>query len=471
MNTQLNEALHQLGYKAFRTGQSEIITASLAGQDVLGIMPTGSGKTLCYQLPGMIRGGLTIVIEPLLALMRDQQLRLQAAGEKRVLMLSSQLTGAEWQQALVSLDHYRFLFVAPEMVQRDDVRRAISQTRVSCLVVDEAHCIYQWGPDFRPAYLRLNELRPYTQNAPVMALTATAPQKVRDSIVASLGMTHDPFIYAGNVDRPNLFIGRTKVADTGEQLQVLDSRLQAIHGSAIVYCPTKRQCEELAERYRNTAGRHVAYYHAGLDAHTRTLRERQFQLGSVDTLFATSAFGMGVDKPDVRLVVYLGVPATLEEYMQAIGRAGRDGQPAVTEMLCTRTDMQLTTNRLLDLPTPAMVNTIYKKPELYQRSDDPQIQLVVAYHQSGFSQGEVNNALNERVGAKQATFQAVIDFLNESQCLRKNLMTYFASDCKPHDARCCGTLDATFIASLPAVAHRAATPAQDWRAVFKHIFK
>ena len=471
MNEQLNEALHRLGYSDFRTGQSEIINASLAGQDVLGIMPTGSGKTLCYQLPGMIRGGLTIVVEPLLALMRDQQLRLQAAGEKRVLMLSSQLTTEEWQQVLANLASYRYLFAAPEMLQRTDVRAAIQRVQVSCLVVDEAHCIYQWGPDFRPAYLRLNELRPFTHQAPVMALTATAPQKVRDSILTSLGMADKPFVYAGNVDRPNLFIGRTKVADPGEQLTVLDSRLETIHGSAIVYCSTKRQCEELAERYQHTAGRHVAYYHAGLDAHTRTLRERQFQQGSIDTLFATSAFGMGVDKPNVRLVVYLGVPATLEEYMQAIGRAGRDGQPAVTEMLCTRKDMQLTMNRLLDLPAPAMVNTIYQNPDHYRRSDDPQIQLVVAYVQSGFSQAQVNNALNQRVGAKQASFQAVINFLNEDGCLRQNLMSYFASDCKPHDNSCCGTVSADFIATLPEPTQDKTVQAQDWRALFKHIFK
>mgnify|MGYP004466378669 CR=1 FL=1 len=468
MRPEVEHLIQQLGYQTLRPGQEEIINAALDGQDVLGILPTGSGKTLCFQAAGALRPGVTVVVEPLLALMRDQQLRLQASGERRVLAINSRLAPSELQLVLAHLGDYKFIFIAPEMLTRADILRALQSVQVGLLVVDEAHCIYQWGPDFRPAYLRLGDIR-QRLGTPVMALTATAPQNVRTVITQQLRL-QQAFVYAGSVDRPELFIGRELVQDGRAVNDRLGALLGQISGAAIVYCPSKKLCERLAQQFSGYHGRHSAYYHAGLDEHTRTLRERQFTEGSLDTLFATSAFGMGVDKADVRMVVYLGVPATLEEYMQAIGRAGRDGQAALTLLLYTAQDAQHTAGMLANLPSPSLVKTLYRTPRAYAGSDDPQIQLVLAYQQAGYSADEVNRALDARLSSKQKAFTAVVGFLQADGCIRAKLLRHFDSDAKQHDDFCCGIAEDAVLTQIHGLKQARSQGLNRWQEVFKQIF-
>ena len=468
MRSEVEGVIEQLGYQNLRPGQEEIINAALDGKDVLGILPTGSGKTLCFQAAGQLRAGVTVVVEPLLALMRDQQLRLQASGEKRVLAINSQLAPSELSVVLQNLSYYQFIFIAPEMLTRPDILRTLQAVQVGLLVVDEAHCIYQWGPDFRPAYLRLGDVR-QRLGAPVMALTATAPENVRSVIVRQLRL-QNATIYAGSVDRPELFIGRESLLDQRAVNERVGALLAQVAGPAIIYCPTKKLTEQLAQQFSGLHGRRVAFYHAGLDGHTRTLRERQFTEGSLDTLFATSAFGMGVDKPDVRMVLYLGVPATLEEYMQAIGRAGRDGQPALTALLYTAKDAQHTAGMLANLPSPSLVKALYRAPKAYAGSDDPQIQLVLAYQQAGYSASEVNQALDARIGSKQKAFSAVMNFLQADGCVRAELLHHFDSPAKTHDDFCCGIADAGVLAQIHSEQQADNQGFNTWQEVFKQIF-
>lgn len=468
MRSDIKAVIEALGYHALRPGQEEIISAAVDGHDVLGILPTGSGKTLCFQAAGALRRGVTVVVEPLLALMRDQQLRLQASGEKRVLAINSQLAPGELTAALNYLGKYHYIFIAPEMLTRSDVLQALARVQVGLLVIDEAHCIYQWGPDFRPAYLRLGDVRARL-NAPVMALTATAPEGIRTIITRELRMSA-PIVYAGSVDRPELFIGREEAADARTVNTRVVQLLEAVDGPAIVYCPTKKMCEQLATQFSTDNRRRSAFYHAGLDGHTRMLRERQFTTGSLDTLFATSAFGMGVDKPDVRLVIYLGVPATLEEYLQAIGRAGRDGQPALTLLLYTQQDFQHTVGMLSNLPTPSLVKTLYKNPRLYAGSDDPQIQLILAYQQAGYQADEVNQALDARASSKQRAFTDVAQFLQATGCIRAQLMRHFDSSAKAHDDFCCGSVNGDVLTQITPNDTTTSQELTTWRAVFKQIF-
>ena len=324
METQyLNKLLKQrFGYDGFRPGQEPIITNALAGRHCLVVMPTGGGKSLCYQLPALARGGLTLVVSPLIALMKDQVDALRANGIAAEFLNSSldDRTAAtverEAQAGGVSL-----LYAAPERVSMPGFRRFLHTLDLRLIAIDEAHCISEWGHDFRPDYRALSELRTEFPDTPVMALTATATERVRQDIVDQLGLDGCPQFISG-FDRANLTYRVQPRAGAWESLlALLDERKSQ---SAIVYCFSRKETEELAERL--TASGHPAVaYHAGLDAETRRLTQERFIDGEVPIVAATIAFGMGIDKPDIRLVVHYTLPKSIEGYYQETGRAGRDG--------------------------------------------------------------------------------------------------------------------------------------------------
>ncbi len=324
METQyLNKLLKQrFGYDGFRPGQEPIITNALAGRHCLVVMPTGGGKSLCYQLPALARGGLTLVVSPLIALMKDQVDALRANGIAAEFLNSSldDRTAAtverEAQAGGVSL-----LYAAPERVSMPGFRRFLHTLDLRLIAIDEAHCISEWGHDFRPDYRALSELRTEFPDTPVMALTATATERVRQDIVEQLGLDGCPQFISG-FDRANLTYRVQPRAGAWESLlALLDERKGQ---SAIVYCFSRKETEELAERL--TASGHPAVaYHAGLDAETRRLTQERFIDGEVPIVAATIAFGMGIDKPDIRLVVHYTLPKSIEGYYQETGRAGRDG--------------------------------------------------------------------------------------------------------------------------------------------------
>jgi ATP-dependent DNA helicase RecQ len=332
--------LHSVfGFSAFRPGQEEIVRAVLAGENVLAVMPTGSGKSLCYQLPAIVRPGLTLVVSPLIALMRDQVRALTAAGVAAG-SLNSSNDPAENSRVLGLLrrDELRLLYVAPERLARPDTIEMLGEAHVTMMAIDEAHCVSQWGHDFRPEYLTLGNLaRQIGGRLQTLAFTATADAPTRGDIVEKL-FAAEPRVFVRSFDRPNLRLAfKPKERSTRQVL----SFVQAHRGeSGIVYCASRRKVEEMAEALV-AAGIRSRPYHAGLDKAVRDANQDAFQQEDGLVMTATVAFGMGIDKPDVRFVCHADLPSNVEAYYQEIGRAGRDGLPADTLTLYGLGDMQL----------------------------------------------------------------------------------------------------------------------------------
>jgi ATP-dependent DNA helicase RecQ len=323
--------LRHFGYPDFRSGQDRAIRATLSGRDVLVLMPTGGGKSLCFQIPSQVLDGITLVVSPLISLMQDQVDGLQRAGIAAT-YVNSTLDGDEVRRRLdaVEAGATRLLYVAPERFASPSFMKRLDRLHVARFVVDEAHCISQWGHDFRPGYMRLREVR-HRIGCPVMALTATATPEVRADITAQLEL-RSPVVVAGGFDRPNLrwhVLSARNDAQKDELLVRLlgDRRRGGGDGSAIVYATTRKGVDAVSH-FLNRGGVGAAGYHAGIGAAERTRLQDRFIGGDLRVIVATNAFGMGIDKPDVRLVVHYSTPSTLEDYYQEAGRAGRDRDDA-----------------------------------------------------------------------------------------------------------------------------------------------
>src|SRR5882672_3781576 len=332
--------LHSVfGFSDFRPGQEEIVRAVLDGENVLAVMPTGSGKSLCYQLPAVARSGLTLVVSPLIALMRDQVRALSAAGVSAGSLNSSNEPEENARvMALLRRRELRLLYLAPERLARPDTVEMLAESNVTMMAIDEAHCVSQWGHDFRPEYLTLGRLaRQIGGSLQTMALTATADAPTRGDIVEKL-FANPPRTFVRSFDRPNLRLAFKPKERSVRQVMAF---VQAHEGeSGIVYCASRRKVEELAQTLKD-AGVKARPYHAGLDKAVRDANQDAFQQEDGVVMTATVAFGMGIDKPDVRFVCHADLPANVEAYYQEIGRAGRDGLAADTLTLYSLGDMQL----------------------------------------------------------------------------------------------------------------------------------
>ena len=340
--------IHQIlkdcfGYDSFRPGQEKLVGGLLAGRDVFGLMPTGAGKSICYQVPALALGGVALVVSPLISLMKDQVASLIQSGVKAA-YLNSSLTPGQFRLALerASQGWYRVIYVAPERLTTESFLRVAQGLPLSLVAVDEAHCVSQWGQDFRPSYLKIREfIDSLPQRPPVGAFTATATAQVRRDVVSLLGL-RDPVTVCTGFDRPNLCFEVKKPAD---KFSALLSLLRAEEGqSVIVYCLTRRTVEEVCERLRGH-GIAAVRYHAGLDDEERRKNQDDFICDRAAVMVATNAFGMGIDKSNVSMVVHYNMPKNMEGYYQEAGRAGRDGSPARCVLLYSGQDV--VTNRFL----------------------------------------------------------------------------------------------------------------------------
>ena len=338
------------GFSGFRPGQAEIVEAVLAGRNTLAIMPTGGGKSLCYQLPALCRDGVTVVISPLIALMRDQVRGLREAGVEAGALTSGN-TDEETEQVFVALDEGRLklLYMAPERLASAGTLPMLRRIGCTMIAVDEAHCVSQWGHDFRPDYLRIGELR-RALNVPLAAFTATADEETRAEIVNRLFDGQQPATFLRGFDRPNIHLAFAVKDKPREQILAFAAARRGQSG--IVYCATRAKTETLSAALR--AERHAtAFYHGGMDAEERRRVEIRFQQEDGLIVVATIAFGMGIDKPDIRWVAHADLPKSVEGYYQEIGRAGRDGAPAETLTLYGPDDIRLRRAQIDESPAPA----------------------------------------------------------------------------------------------------------------------
>ncbi len=350
------------GYDSFRQGQEEIIKSALDGFDTLALMPTGGGKSICFQVPALCREGLCLVISPLIALIKDQVQNLNSRGIKSLAVYS----GMSYQQIDTALDNaiygdYKFLYVSPERLQTHLFKSRAEKMNINFLVVDEAHCISQWGYDFRPAYLEISAIREIIGNVPTIALTATATKSVAEDIVNKLGFGDHKIITTG-FERPNLsYVVRNTEDKYGNMLRICNG----VQGSGIIYVRERKKSEDIAAFLRSN-NISADFYHAGLSKEMRSLKQDEWKNGRIRVIVSTNAFGMGIDKPDVRFVTHYDLPESLEAYFQEAGRAGRDGKRSYTTLLWNNSDvLRLRALHNITYPSIDYIKEIYQKVFIY----------------------------------------------------------------------------------------------------------
>ena len=345
-------------YDSFRPLQKEIIDSVCNGKDTLAILPTGGGKSLTYQVPAMVLDGVVLVVSPLIALMTDQVENLKKRGIRAV-VLHAALSHNKIFDILEQAQYgaYKLIYVSPERLQSSFFLTRLQYINVSLIAVDEAHCISEWGYDFRPSYLKISDLRNSYPNIPVLALTASATPKVQKDICDKLKMSHYCHFQTG-IERDNLYYVVRKTKDKDAELYKI---LTAVNGSSIVYTRTRQQAEQLSAILQKM-GLSANFYHAGLDAFERTKRQTQWMEGKTQILCSTNAFGMGIDKPDVRIVVHYDIPDALEQYYQEAGRAGRDGKKSYAVLLVTESSLERLLHRHEQVfPPKDYVRNVYQQ--------------------------------------------------------------------------------------------------------------
>ncbi len=475
---QLESYLHQyFGYETFRPGQKEVLEQLIAGQDVIALLPTGMGKSLCYQLPGYIFDKPVLIISPLLSLMQDQVDQLKQMGEKRVIALNSFLTPAQKNYALHFLHEYRFIFISPEMLLQPQVKARLASLELSLIVADEAHCISQWGYDFRPDYLRIGEVIQVTNRPPVLALSATATTKVLHDIDHYLEM-ESPFIYVHSVDRPNIHLVKKPFALKEDKLTWILEHVEKTAGPGIIYTQSRAKTESISAQLLQR-GIAAAAYHAGKEMQDRQFIQHQFLSGHLDWIVATNAFGMGIHKNNVRQIIHESMPSTVANYMQEIGRAGRDGEDAVAFLLFCEGDEQYAKFIVLeDLPKEFHV---VRYAQYRANGEQPNVMLsngeisevafrVVHY----WMERETVDQLKERLGnmqtAKYEEVMAMLKIVETTSCMRELLIDYFGQQVEDKRENCCSNCGVDLSVLLQErVEPKNQNPMTDWKGRLQQI--
>lgn len=453
----LKEKFH---YDQFRPGQQEIIETLLTGESVLGMLPTGTGKSLCYQLPGYVLEGTVIIISPLISLMEDQVVQLQRMGEKRAVALNSLLSSWEKQWILKEAHTYKFIFMSPEMFISPTVQEALKVINIALVVVDEAHCISQWGIDFRPEYLKIADEIKAAGASLVLALTATATPEVRKDIQQLLfkNKRGQEFVYS--VDRPNI----SYFVYQENKFEKLQELIESLAGSGIIYCATRKTVEELYQAFKGQQA--IAYYHGGLNGQERRMLQQQFLAGDLRILIATNAFGMGINKEDIRFVIHYDLPDSPENYLQEVGRAGRDGQPSQAILLYEMGDEHI--HHFLQEQT----NQSKKLFEIKQKIsdlvfEDPLIKKWEEYFPN--ESARLLDLLSQRGATKKIQLQKMLEYIVTKECRRQFLIEYFADTLSEKNPICCDNDGASLI--VKTVKQKQLDQRLPWQKIIQRIFK
>ncbi|SDQ53701.1 ATP-dependent DNA helicase RecQ [Virgibacillus salinus] len=470
VNILKSQLFNQFNITSFREGQEEIINDVMHGKDVLGILPTGSGKSLCYQLPATIMEGVTIVVSPLISLMQDQVKQLKSTGFKSVIALNSFLEPKEKRRAFEHLNEYKLIYISPEFLQQSQIIDYLKNIKISLFVVDEAHCISQWGHEFRPDYLRLGSILEKVNNPTVLALSATATKEVQEDIIYSLNRPNiQKHIYP--MDRENISFTVQKVNRDIEKKEIIINLLKSHRVPTLIYFSSKRKTEEIAAFLsENVPSHRTAFYHGDMDQLDRITIQQQFMNDQIDVICCTSAFGMGINKHNIRLVLHYHFPLQIESYIQEIGRAGRDGESSVSLLLYTSGD-ELIPNAIIgnELPRVETLDTIFmnlyrlylKSPKFLSYQDmQEKLQLnetewrflhyqmekhgmikgnKIIYQRDIWNKALLNisDLIKKRNLLKEQKLKEIISWIHEEECLRKHLYKSFQNNYKSPLYGCC----------------------------------
>ncbi|WP_321383716.1 RecQ family ATP-dependent DNA helicase [uncultured Enterococcus sp.] len=466
--------LHHFGYPSFRDGQREIIEALINREDTLAVLPTGTGKSLTYQFMGQVLPHTVLIISPLLSLMEDQVRQLQKHGERRVVAYNSFLSYEDKQYVLARFHKYKFIFISPESLMKEEVLERLMRMELSLFVIDEAHCVSQWGVDFRPEYVKIKDVLKKLDFPLTLALTATASLQVQEEIKEYLfreALTVRSFIYS--VNRKNLSL---IVEQTDEKEPLLLDYLTKQYRKGIVYCTARKTTEYLAMTIQSQTGIRTAFYHGGLTAGERSKIQQQFIENEIDVLFATNAFGMGIDKPDIRFVIHYDCPASVENYVQEIGRAGRDGLPATAILLYKNGDEAI--HRFFRDEVQEELKVLQQlidgrsefSPELLESMSEIQQKWLQGYLSGSYTLDVLKERLQKKHREKYYQLTQMLEYIHTKECRRGFIMQYFSETAQSEENQCCDNCGLV-LKRVEEDGNIEAKSRQNWQDILIRLFK